>query len=75
MGIFFFFFHPSNQRRKESNPELDPEPDSKPDPLVRSTDPGDPDPHQNVTDPQHWLIFFLFIYPIYEFLWKIKNYL
>ncbi len=30
----------------ESDPELDP------DPLVRGTD---PDPHQNVTDPQHCL--------------------
>jgi hypothetical protein len=30
--------------KKESDPKLDP------DPLVRGTD---PDPHQNVTDPQH----------------------
>jgi hypothetical protein len=28
-----------------------------PDPLVRGTDPADPDPdlYQNVTNPQHWL--------------------
>ncbi len=31
----FFFLHPLSQWRKESDPELD------------------PDPHQNVTDPQH----------------------
>jgi hypothetical protein len=31
------------RRRKESDPQLDP------DPLARGTD-----PHQNVTDPQHW---------------------
>jgi hypothetical protein len=36
-----FFLHPLSQWRKES--DLDP--------LVRGTD---PDPHQNVTDPQHW---------------------
>jgi hypothetical protein len=30
--------------------ESDPEPD--PDPLARG---ADPDPQQNVTDPQHWL--------------------
>ncbi len=36
------------QWRKESDPELDPDPD----PLVRGTA---PDPHQNVTDPQHCL--------------------
>jgi hypothetical protein len=34
--------------RKKSDPELDPEPD----PLVRGKD-TDPDPRQNVTDPQH----------------------
>ncbi len=31
-----------------------------PDPLVRGMDPEsegtDPDPYQNVTDPQHWLL-------------------
>jgi hypothetical protein len=32
-----FFLHPESYRRKESDPELDP----------------DPDPHQDVTDPQH----------------------
>ncbi len=40
----------SLKSRKES--------DADPDPLVRATDPGipDPDPHQNVTDPpQHCL--------------------
>jgi hypothetical protein len=38
---------------KESDPELDPEPE--PDPLLGGPD---PDPHQSVTDPQHffWLI-------------------
>jgi hypothetical protein len=38
--------------RKESDPELDPDPD----PSIRGADPGirDPCPHQNVTDPQHW---------------------
>jgi hypothetical protein len=33
--------------------ELDPDPD----PLVRGVD---PDPHQNVTDPQHWRKLSLF---------------
>ncbi len=28
--------------------------DPDPDPLVRGMDPRDPDPHQNVMDPQHW---------------------
>ncbi len=37
---------PQSHRRKESDPELDS------DPLVRCTD---PDPHQNVMDPQHCL--------------------
>jgi hypothetical protein len=39
----------SYKRKMKSDPELDP------DPLVRGTDPGilDPDPHQNVLDPQH----------------------
>jgi hypothetical protein len=50
-----FFLHPLSHWRKKSDPELDPYP------LVRGTD---PDPHQNVTDPQHYiywhsLIFFL----------------
>jgi hypothetical protein len=39
--------------RKESEPELDPDPNL----LVRCTD-LDPDPHQNVTVPQHWLLLF-----------------
>ncbi len=35
---------------EESDPELDPDLD----PFVRGTyGSGDPDPHQNVTDPQH----------------------
>ncbi len=34
---------------------MDPDPEPDPDPLVRGTDPGDPNPHQNVTDPQHWM--------------------
>jgi hypothetical protein len=38
-------FLASLKSKKEE--EVDPEPD--PDPLVRGTD-----PHQNVTDPQHW---------------------
>ncbi len=33
------------EEREEWDPELDPDPD----PLVRGTD-----PHQNVTDRQHW---------------------
>ncbi len=43
-----FFLHPLSHWRKESDPELDQESD----PLVTGTD---PDPHQNVTDPQHFL--------------------
>jgi hypothetical protein len=40
----------------ESDPDLDP------DPLVRGTDPGDPDPgpHQNITDPQLLMIHEVF---------------
>jgi hypothetical protein len=34
---------------EESDPELVPDPDL----LARGTD---PDPHQNVTDPQHWFL-------------------
>jgi hypothetical protein len=33
-------------------------PDPHPDPLVRGKDPP-PDPDQNVTDPQHWLVVML----------------
>jgi hypothetical protein len=33
-------------------------PDPHPDhPLVRGSEDPDPDPYQNVTDPQHWNIF------------------
>ncbi len=37
-----FFLHPLSHLRKESNPELDPDPelDLNPDPLARGTDPG-----------------------------------
>ncbi len=42
--------HPYSHWRKESDPEVNPDLD----PLVRGAD-ADPDPHQNVTDPQHWL--------------------
>ncbi len=41
----------SSYWRKESDPESDPELD----PLVGGTVPWGPDPHQNVTDPQHLL--------------------
>jgi hypothetical protein len=42
----YFFFASLQSMKKGVGPELDPDPD----PLVRGTD---PDPHQNVTDPQH----------------------
>ncbi len=44
---FFCIIH--NAEEKESDPELDP----KPDPDLQRSGSGDPDPHQNVTDPQH----------------------
>jgi hypothetical protein len=31
--------------------------DPGPDPLVRGMDTADPDPYQNVMDPQHWFLF------------------
>ncbi len=43
-----FSFYSQSHWRKESDPELNPDPD----PLARGTD---PDPHQHVTDPQHCL--------------------
>jgi hypothetical protein len=39
----YFLLHPCSHGRNKSDP----------DPLVRDTDPRYPDPHQNVTDPQH----------------------
>jgi hypothetical protein len=45
-----FFCRLEGHRRKEQDPD--------PDPLVKSMVPGsenpDPDPYQNVTDPDHW---------------------
>ncbi len=47
----FFLFHLQNQWRKESDPDT----------LIRGTD---SDPHQNVTEPQHWYPTFTAKYPI-----------
>jgi hypothetical protein len=49
-----YFFCILKVSEEESDPELDPGPDQEPDPLVRGAD-----PHQNVTDPQHWLVSML----------------
>jgi hypothetical protein len=64
-----FFLYPQSHWRKESDPELDPDPlvsVGDPDPqdlhvygppgsgsISQSYGSGDPDPHQNVADPQH----------------------
>ncbi len=57
--MFFFRFRLDGHWRKWQDPE--PDPDPNPDPLARG---ADPDPYQNVTDPQHCPILVWAVYTV-----------